>query len=263
MDAVQASLREIEAAAQGRLGVHILDTATGQEYGYRSDERCMLLSSFKLVASALVLHRTDRGLDSLDRRIPYTRKDLVDWSPVTERHVDGPGLTLGELCEATMTTSDNTAANLILASYGGPPALTAYLRELGDATSRLDRIETELNVRHADGVSDTTTPRAMLQTMQKLVLGEDLSPRSRERLQHWMLANTTGGKRLKAGLPPDWRIGDKTGTSRTDANDIGVIWPPKHAPILVTAYLSDSRASSAGRDAAIAAVGRLACELAA
>jgi len=124
--AAWARLRNLEAAARGRLGVHILDTTTGREYGYRSDERFMMLSSFKLLASALVLHRVDSRLESLERRIPYTRRDLITWSPVTERHADGEGMTLAELCEATITTSDNTAANLILSSYGRPAALTAY-----------------------------------------------------------------------------------------------------------------------------------------
>jgi beta-lactamase class A len=256
-EAIQARLRELETAAQGRLGIHIFDSETGQEYGYRSDERFMMLSSFKLLASALVLHRVDVGQESLDRRIAYTKDDLVPWSPITEKHADGRGMTLGELCEATITTSDNTAANLILASYGGPPALTAYVRLLGDGITRLDRFEPHLNEGHAGNLLDTTTPRAMLATMQMLVLGESLSTASRAHLQHWLLANTTGGKRLKAGLPADWRIGDKTGTNGTAANDVGVIWPANRAPILVAAYLAESEAASHERDAALAAVGTL------
>ncbi|MGB5736912.1 MAG: class A beta-lactamase [Thiohalocapsa sp.] len=254
---VQARLRTLEVAAQGRLGVYILDTASGQGYGYRADERFMLLSSFKLLACALVLHRVDAGLESLQRRIPYTQQDLIVWSPVTERHAGGEGMTLAELCEATITTSDNTAANLILSSVGGPAALTAYARALGDRVTRLDRIEPELNSKADDAPLDTTSPRAMVGSMQQVLLGDALSAQSRDRLNHWLLGNTTGGNRLKAGLPADWSIGDKTGTNRTDANDIGVIWPPGRAPLLVAAYLSDSAASGPEKDATIAAVGLL------
>jgi beta-lactamase class A len=257
LSSMQARLSDLEIKAQGRLGVHILDTATGQEYGYRSDERFMMLSSFKLLASALVLHRVDAGHESLERRIPYSKEDLVTWSPVTEKHADGAGMTLAQLCEATITTSDNTAANLILSSYGGPAALTAYARQLGDTITRLDRFEPKLNVKHADGVMDTTSPRAMVGTMLKVVLGDALTLQSRNRLQQWLLSNTTGGQRLKAGLPTDWRVGDKTGTNQTDANDIGVIWPPKRAPVLVAVYLAESQANSQIKDATIAAVGRL------
>ena len=120
---------------------YILDTADGATYGYRADERFQTLSSFKMLASALVLHRVDRGLESLDRRIPITPADIITWSPVTEKHVGSTGMSLAALCEATITTSDNAAANLILASYGGPAALTAYLRTLGDSVTRIDRRE--------------------------------------------------------------------------------------------------------------------------
>lgn len=258
----KARLRELEAASQGRLGVHIIDTATGQVYGHRPDERFMMLSSFKLLASAMVLSRVDAGQESLKRRITYSKNDLVTYSPVTDKHAGGEGMTLAELCEATITTSDNTAANLILASYGGPAALTAFARNSGDSVTRLDRIETELNVKHSDVLLHTTSPHSMALTMRKVVLGDALSAPSRELLQQWLLSNTTGGKRLKAALPPEWRIGDKTGTDKTDINDIGVVWPPHRKPWLVTAYMADSQASSEIKEATLAQVGSLVRELA-
>ena len=258
---ITAALQHLEAQAQGRLGVHMVDTASGQEYGYRSDERFMMLSSFKLLASALVLARADRGEESLERRIRFRKQDLVPWSPVTEAHADGEGLTLAQLCHATITTSDNTAGNLILASYGGPQALTAFARKLGDTVTRLDRNEPELNVRTGAEPLDTTSPRAMAKTLQTLLMGNALSPASRQQLLRWLLANTTGGKRLKAGLPAGWTIGDKTGTNTTDTNDIGILLPPQGAPILVTAYLADSTASSPRKEATMAEVGLLAASI--
>jgi beta-lactamase class A len=171
-------------------------------------------------------------------------------------------MTLAQLCSAALTTSDNTAANLILASYGGPAALTAYVRTLGDKITRLDRIEPELNIKGANALMDTTSPRAMTTTLQKIVLGDALSVQSRHHLQQWLLGNTTGGKRLKAGLPKDWKIGDKTGTNPTDTNDVGVIWPPNRAPVLVSAFLADSKASRQVNEAAIAAIGEMVRNLA-
>lgn len=251
---LQAHCQALEAKAQGRLGVSIVDTATGQQWGWREDERFMMLSSFKLLASALVLHRVDQGQESLQRRMAYPRRALIPWSPITEKHADGPGLTLGELCAATITTSDNTAGNLILESYGGPAALTAYARQLGDAVTRLDRNEPTLNRPSSDGLLDTTSPRAMAQTMHKLLVGEALSTASRQQLRQWLLANTTGGKRLKAGVPASWQVGDKTGTNATDANDIGFLIPPQGAPWIVTAYLAGSSAEGAVKDACLADV---------
>lgn len=261
-EALQDALRDIETKARGRLGVHLIDTATGREQGWRMDERFLMLSSFKLLASALVLDRADRGEESLERRIRYRRQDLVSWSPVTERHVGGEGLSLAQLCEATLTTSDNTAANLILASYGGPAALTAYARRLGDRVTRLDRTEPELNRRAASGEPlDTTTPRAMAHTLRALLVGDALAPASRARLLQWLQANTTGGKRLRAGLPAGWQVGEKTGTAGDDANDIGIAFPPQRAPVIVTAYLAESATDGATREAALAGVGRLLAKL--
>ena len=248
--------REIERTSRGRLGVQIVDTATGAEYGHRADERFLMCSTFKLLASALVLHRADRGLEKLDRRIVFGKEALVPHSPVTEQHLGGAGMTLAELCEATMTTSDNAAANLILASYGGPAAVTAFVRTLGDRTTRLDRYEPHLN--RWDDERDTTSPSAMLASLGKVALGDALAPPSRELLVRWLRANTTGDTRLKAGLPAGWAIGDKTGAGDGTTNDIGIVWPPAgRAPLLVTAYLTRSSASFEARNAALAQVGRL------
>lgn len=218
----------------------------------------MMLSSFKTLASAFVLARTDSGVERLDRRIRYSQKDLVDWSPVTKNHADGQGLTLAELCHAAITTSDNTAANLILNSFGGPQALTRFIRQTGDRVTRLDRIEPELNLRHKTEPLDTTSPRAMVRTLKRLLIPGVLSDASRKLLVHWLMSNTTGGNRLKAGLPAGWTIGDKTGTFQTDANDVGVLFPPVGAPLYVAAYLAESRASNQIKEQTLAEVGRIA-----
>jgi beta-lactamase class A len=255
--ALDAAVRELEAQSQGRLGVHVLDGGSGREWGHRSDERFLMLSSFKTLIGALVLARADAGLAPLTKRVRYAKADLVSWSPVTEKHVGGEGLSLAELCEATITTSDNTAANLILAEVGGPPALTAFLRRIGDGVTRLDRTEPELNTAVPGQDFDTTTPRAMARSLRTLLLGDALSPASRAQLAAWLKANTTGGKRLRAGVPEGWAIGEKTGTAGQSANDAGIVWPPGRAPLLVSAYLADSPATPAVREQTLAGVGRL------
>lgn len=255
--AIRGELEQLERWSRGRLGVHMI-ASSGREFGYRSDELFMTLSSFKYLASAFVLARVDSGAESLERRIHYSREDLVTWSPVTEAHAGGDGLTLAELCRATVTTSDNTAANLILNSFGGPQALTGFLRKINDRVTRLDRMEPELNVRHATEPLDTTSPRAMAKTLKKLLSPGILSDASRKLLLHWLVSNTTGGNRLKAGLPAGWMIGDKTGTYQTDANDVGVLFPPRGAPVYVSAYLAESQATSQIKEQTLAEVGRIA-----
>jgi beta-lactamase class A len=167
-------------------------------------------------------------------------------------------MTVGELCEAAITVSDNTAGNLLLASFGGPAGLTAYIRSLGDPMTRLDRNEPTLNEATPGDVRDTTTPAAMLGLMRQLLLGTALSPASRERLVGWLVANTTGNARLRAGAPGA-RVGDKTGTgAHGTTNDVGIIWPPGREPILVAAFLTNTPREGAANEAILASVGRLA-----
>jgi beta-lactamase class A len=257
--ALQKRLAAIEAEVGGRLGVAMLDTASGRPEGWRMHERFPMCSTFKLLLTSAVLTRKDRGEEDLARKILYTRAQVVSYSPVSEPHAGGDGMTVAQLCEAALTRSDNTAANLLLESIGGPAALTAFARGLGDPLTRLDRNETTLNEAIAGDPRDTTTPAAMLADMRELLLGERLSAASREQLIAWLVANKTGDARLRAGLPKDWRVGDKTGTGeRGTSNDIAIIWPAGRAPILVTTYLTGAtQASSAQRDAAIAKVGAL------
>lgn len=254
-----SALRELERRNGGRLGVAMLDTASGRRVAYRGDERFPMCSTFKFLAAALVLARVDRGDERLDRRIVFSESQLVTYSPATKEHAGPAGMTIETICAAAMTLSDNTAGNLMLASFGGPEGLTAFLRGLGDPVTRLDRIETALNEGTPGDPRDTTSPAAMLATMQKIVAGDTLSATSRERLVGWMLDSKTGDKRLKAGLPAAWRVGDKTGTGgHGSANDIAVAWPPGRAPVLVTAYYTGSPISDDARSAVIAEAGRIA-----
>ena len=258
-DDAESALRELERRNGGRLGVALLDTASGRRTAYRGDERFPMCSTFKFLAAALMLARVDRGEDKLDRRIVFAESDLVPYSPATKMHVGADGMTVDAICAAAVTLSDNTAGNLMLASFGGPAGLTAFARGLGDTVTRLDRIETELNEGMPGDPRDTTSPLAMLGTMQKLVAGDVLSAASRERLIGWLVANKTGDKRLRAGMPASWRIGDKTGTGGNgSANDIAVAWPPGRAPVFVTAYYTGSKISDDARSAVIAEASRIA-----
>lgn len=246
----------IEVASGGRLGVEVLDTGTGARAGHRNDERFPMCSTFKMLAAAATLARVDAGKETLDRRVQVTTADLLSYAPAAKEHV-GKGMTIAELCDAAVTLSDNTAANLLLASLGGPAALTDFTRTLGDSVTRLDRIEPELNEAVAGDPRDTTSPTAMLADLNATVLGTALSAGSRERLTAWLVGCRTGDKRLRAGLPQGWRVGDKTGTGNNGtANDIAVIWPPQRAPLVLTVYLTGTPASAAERDATHAAVAR-------
>ncbi len=252
-----ARCQRIEAAADGRLGVSVLDTATGATAGYRAAERFPICSTFKVLAAGAILSRVDAGAERLSRRVFFTAADLVANSPITQTHVQS-GMTLAELCAAAVDYSDNTAGNMLLAQIGGPAGLTAFARSIEDPETRLDRTETTLNEALAGDPRDTTTPEAMRADLAALALGPVLSPASRQHLVAWLTSNTTGGSRLRRGFPAEWRVGDKTGTGDNgSANDIAVAWPPNRAPVLVAVYLTGTPVSPDRRNQAIADVGRL------
>jgi beta-lactamase class A len=254
-------LGAIEAKVGGRLGVCAVDLGSGARLAHRADERFPMCSTFKAMAVAAALARVDAGDDHLDRFVRYTEADLLEYAPVTRAHVKEGGMAFGALCEAAVELSDNTAANLILASIGGPAGWTAFVRRLGDRVSRLDRNEPTLNTCIPGDPRDTTTPAAMVADLRQAVLGGALSPASRQRLQDWMVGCKTGLTQLRSGLPSDWRVGDKTGNDgRTTTNDIAVAWTPT-GPIVIACYVTEAGSVSVdARAAAIADVGRLVAE---
>ncbi|MEU5288239.1 class A beta-lactamase [Streptomyces sp. CA-278952] len=252
----------LEKEYAARLGVYAVDTGTGRTVAHREGERFAYASTFKALAAGAVLR--EHGLGGLERVVTYRREDLVDHSPVTEKHV-ATGMSLGDLCDAAVRFSDNTAGNLLFDAVGGPRKLQAVLAELGDGVTRMERRETELNEWTPGATRDTSTPRALAEDLRAFVLGDALGRPERARLTQWLTTNTTGGELIRAGVPKGWTVGDKTGAGSTygTRNDIAVVWPPDAAP-LVLAVLSNRADADADYDntliakAASAAVAALA-----
>jgi len=278
-----AQLAALEAQAGGRLGVMVLNSATGRGFGWRQDERFAHCSTFKLSLAAMILAQIDAGHTRGDEVLPFSVLDVLPASPVTgavatriaadEKLAGTEGMPVFALAQAAVERSDNLAANTLLARFGGPAAVTAFWRATGDTVSRLDHNEPELNRVGPGAVHDTTTPAAMAATVARLLTGNILSGESRARLWAWMKASPTGHGRLRAGLPSGWQAGDKTGTwstagSTAKINDLALALPPVddrhfHAPLAVTAYyeppgkLDDVRPAD---EAVLAAVMRIATD---
>lgn len=257
MTAFPAALKQLEQSNGGRLGVAVLDTATGERSGYRADERFPMCSTFKFLLVAAVLQRVDRHQEKLDHVIAIPSKPLIGNSPLTEPHAGG-SMTVAALCEAALIRSDNTAANLLLATIGGPAALTSFCRSIADDVTRLDRTEPSLNQALPGDPRDTTSPSAMVNDLNHILLGNVLLPPSRQQLTAWMEANQTGLDKLRATLPAGWRAADKTGNNGENTmNDIAVIWPAGKKPIIVAAYITQCEGPDSKRVAMLKQVGKL------
>ncbi|WP_075181742.1 class A beta-lactamase [Pantoea sp. 1.19] len=252
----QQVAQQVEAQLPGRVGYAELDLASGQLLsGWRAQARFPLNSTFKVLLCAAVLARVDAGQEQLARRIRYLPGDLVAWSPVTERHL-ADGMRVDALCHAAITVSDNTAANLLLNTLGGPSALTAFLRRIGDTETRLDRWEPALNSAEPGDVRDTTTPERLARTLRRLIDGNTLSAASRQQLLAWMEADSVGGPLLRSVLPPGWYIADKTGAGEHGSRGIVALLGPGGTPTrIVVIFLTDNPASLDVRNQHIARLG--------
>lgn len=230
-DEANGKFVELEKKFDARLGVYAIDTGTNQIISYRSDERFAYASTFKALAAGVVLQQTP--IDKLDEVIPYNKDDLVTYSPITEKHV-GTGMTLRELCDATVRYSDNTAGNLILQKLGGPKGFEKALNQIGDNVTKPSRFETELNEAIPGDIRDTSTPKALATSLKAFTVDNVLPTNKRDILKDWLKRNTTGDKLIRAGAPKGWEVGDKTGAGGYGTrNDIAIVWPPNRDPIVI------------------------------
>jgi beta-lactamase class A len=239
-----------------RIGIAVVDHETGRTFERNADQVFPITSTFKAFAAAALLANVDAGKDQLSRRIRFTREALVTYSPVTETRVGEVGMSLEEICVAACTMSDNTAGNLLLESIGGPSGFTSFMHSIGDASTRLDRIETALNEGIPGDLRDTTSPRAAMTSLDKLLLGQVLSDASRDKLKQWMIGNKVAGPLLRSGVPADWKIADRSGAGGNGSRSIiAVMWPPRRKPLVAAIYMTETPASIKDRNAAIAELG--------
>jgi beta-lactamase class A len=253
------ALAAYERETGGRIGLYAENLSSGAKIVWRAEERFVMCSTFKASLAAFVLARVDRGEDRLEDMVAYGAQDLLDYAPVAKQNLAAGAMSVSDMCKATVELSDNTCANLLLARSGGPAALTAFWRATGDTVSRLDHNEPELNRSPPGDPHDTTTPAAMAGNLRRFVLGEVLSPGSRQHLTEWLVGCKTGNNRLRGGLPKEWKIGDKTGNNGKDAaGDIAIAWPNAGGPVLVCAYTQGGSPTPKQFEAVFAEIGRMA-----
>ncbi|PYY32612.1 class A beta-lactamase [Curtobacterium sp. MCPF17_011] len=246
----------LEGAHDARLGVVAIDTGSGATVTHRAGERFAFASAAKVFIAATVLD--DASPADLDAVVPIEQRDLLSYAPVTSQHV-GSGMTVRALLDAMLRSSDNTAANLLVARVGGPSVVQQWLRGIGDQVTQVVRIEPDLNEATPGDDRDTTTPAQFAADLRTVLLGDALQPDDRELLVDTMAGTTTGDATIRAGVPTGWTVADKTGTgSHGVRNDVGIVTPPGGAPIVLVVMTSRSTADAEPDDALVAAATRTA-----
>lgn len=229
--ATHKEFSQLEKKFDARLGVYAIDTGTNQKISYRPNERFAFASTYKALAAGVLLQQY--STEKLNDVITYTKDDLVEYSPVTEKHV-ATGMKLGEIAEAAVRYSDNTAGNILFHQIGGPKGYEKALRKMGDRVTMSDRFETELNEAIPGDIRDTSTAKAIATNLKAFTAGNALPVHKRNILTEWMKGNATGDKLIRAGVPTDWVVADKSGAgSYGTRNDVAIVWPPNRAPIII------------------------------
>jgi beta-lactamase class A len=248
----------------GRMGFAAVDLRTGRRWAHRAQERFALCSTFKLPLVAAILASVEGKQLDPGQRLAIASEAANVLAPTMKALLPDGSASVIDLCVAAMVHSDNAAANLLLPLVDGPPGLTRFMQQHGRGSMRLDRNEPTLNTNLPGDPRDTTTPADILALMREVLTGQVLGSPMLARLTGWMIASGTGAQRLRGGLPPQWRAGDKTGTGeRGAANDVAIVWPTGASlPVLIAAYVDAPHATAAVRNAAHRAIaGRIAAEL--
>lgn len=257
---LQKKIEMLENKSGGKLGLTVVDTSDGTTYSWRGDEKFPLCSTSKVMVVAAILKKSESDTNLLAKKITINKSDMVNYNPITSKYIDS-SMTITELSKAALQYSDNAAMNKLLSYLGGPRHATQFARTIGDKTYRLDRNEPGLNTAIPGDSRDTTTPSAMADTLNKLILGTALKKEQKAKLTEWMKGNTTGLNSIKAGLPAEWTVADKTGSGDYGTtNDIAVIWPKNHAPVILTTYFTQPEKDASARKDVLASAAKLIAE---
>lgn len=238
----------LEQQIDGRIGISIWNTQSNKHWDFHGNERFPLVGTFKTLACATMLNKMDAGTLKRNATATIEQNNIVGWSPITDQ-LTGQNVRIEHACEAAMLMNDNTAANLVLKQIGGPRSVTLFLRTLGDNSTRLDRLEPKINEAPRGGKLDTTTPNAIVNTLEALINGDALSYESRVQLKIWMQDNEVSDSLMRSVLPSNWSIADRTGSGGNGTLGYNaVIWKENHKPIYLSIYITDTELSLQARE---------------
>ena len=235
---LQRKIKHIENTYGGKIGLYAINTANNKIISFNANKRFPFCSTSKVMTVAAILLKSSKKPSFLQKIIYFKKAAILKsgYAPITKNNIKN-GMSVEALCAACIRYSDNTAANILMRMLGGPQAVTKFARRIGDDKFNLNRYEPQLNSAIPGDKRDTSTPKAMAKSLQKLILGHILPPKQHSLLEHWLITNTTGNNRIRAGAPKNWLVGDKTGTGQYGTtNDIAILWPPNYAPIVLSIY---------------------------
>jgi len=246
---IDKQLKKIEDTYQVKVGVYAIDTNSDKNIAYNADKRFPFQSTCKFMGvSALLAKDTKKPI--LQKAVTVTPQDMLFWHPISGQYLNKK-TTLQTLAEGAISYSDNPAINIIIRNLGGLDSVNQFARNLGNQSFVIKHYEVNLNS-NPKKVDDTSTPKDMGLSVEKILLGDVLTKRNKALLINWMRNNTTGYNRIRAGVPLGWTVADKTGSGSFGvANDIGIAWSPMCKPVVLSIFTYSSKPSAKPRDVVI------------
>lgn len=255
---IDIKLKRLEHRIDGQIGFYAIDTNSGKIIAYRENQTFPFQSTFKLMGVAALLHH-DQSTPMLQKRIFINPEQLLMWHPISGLYLNQQ-VSLQTLAEGAVSYSDNTAINLIMRELGGLDKVNHFARMAGNLSFNLKHYELNLNSNPGSN-EDASTAKDMAISVKNIVLGNILSEHNKQLLLQWMRHNTTGYRRIRAGVPLGWAVADKTGSGRYGiANDIGIIWSPSCKPIILSIYTHQNTKDAIAQDDVIAKITKMAVE---
>lgn len=255
-------LKALESSTEGRIGIFAMSTANDRTIEYRADEIFPTGCTSKVIGVSAVLKKSMSDPSLLLTNMKYSEEELDEWCPVTKEHVSS-GMTIQDLCGASISLSDNTAMNLLLKIIGGVQGMNDFARSIGDVSFRQDNgWPAEAFSGGTDNVKDSSTPKSMVESLRKLTLGEVLDKPQKDLLIAWLINTQTGKQRIKSAVPNGWTVGHKTGSGGAygTTNDLAIIWPPGCAPILMGVYYTTPNEHAERREDIVAGAAKILIE---
>ena len=267
-DALRQKLQQIVSTKNAVVGVSIIGNNGKDTLSLNGARHFPLQSVFKFHIALAVLSQIDKGKFSLNQKIKIEKKDLLPdlYSPIREKYPNGASLTIAEILENTVSSSDNVGCEVLLRLLGGPQVVEEYFTK-----NKFKDVSIKINeeVQQANWdlqFQNWTTPKAANEVLAAFYYNKKklLSQKSYDFIWKTMRDTETGKARIKGQLPKGTIVAHKTGSSGANkegltaaVNDIGIVFLPNGRHFFISVFVTNSKENADTNEKIIADIAKV------
>jgi beta-lactamase class A len=214
-------IRNFDRGFDGALGVAAIDLETGRSFGYHADSVFPQASVIKIPIVIAVFQAQRDGRFRLSDRVTLDPREAVGGSGHLKAALEKGPVTrsLGELVEAMMDDSDNTATNKCIALLG-MDFINRTAAALGANQTRLARIMMDSAAAQRND-ENLSTPGEMARLAEAIYRGRAVDRASSDEILRIMKRNHAG---ISEGLPLDVESAAKDGQLPGARGETGIVF---------------------------------------